>query len=890
MSTRKKASLCIIVCCVFMAGISTVALAEVVEPNDIIGESYFSSGTTESSTESPSWQIVVNRHSTDNYKHLYLIVELDTTQIIAYDVNNIQQSSPYPITFEMEKDDLVIVWDEDPEHGEKEEFKAFTYTNDAYIADPNCDYVRVSTTDDNDIINWMVYQMEENGTLTITNTGNNEHDVIRLYRNHIDFSKVDDVNDLDCRSPGDEITYTICWDNTGVYSYENCFIIDYLPEGVDYPDGADHYVFDGNSIQFVEGDPGYNADEHYYVWELGTIAPGDANCVTLDVVVNEKAEPGFYLHNVAELWANDGNSLIARATEDTLVCCWDIVDPNLIYVDKTATGFENGTTWEDAYTDLADAIERATTSVCQGPYTIYVAQGTYDPNNTPNKSFVLPDNVLVYGGFCSGGCDFSERDPRKYKTILTGQLDDDTDADADTVVTMGDETLLDGFKVTKSVNRAIYGDGVAFNLENCIIEDNDSYGILSKDGDAVIKWCRVQLNNLYGIYHRGEGFELIVENSWILRNGGYGIFCLNSTPMVKNSIISESDLAQEGRQGIRLINPTNVPVLYNNTIANNSAEGVFFISSDPNYLKNGDYLDMQNCIVYYNNGGGNQLLGIDPDNTAYYCCIQDCNEVNSNINNDPEFAYTIDPNGTPDPNNYHLAYDSICMEKGNPFLSYTDQVDIDGEGIDRKYGSYVDIGADEVYSCDEPLTEDDIYNPLDWNADGVVNYIEFNKFSRAWLSRDPNDPSITDPNLVDPNDLMNWNPTFNLITTGDSAYMIDLADLEDFIENTPWLWEACWRDNYVAIYGMMSGGGGESMVMSSPMLMSIDSTIAKSTEEETKYTDMPNSELALLVKSIYEIIDHLEIRIEEDGENAENALEMKDFLENVLNDIKASRK
>ncbi len=60
-------------------------------------------------------------------------------------------------------------------------------------------------------------------------------------------------------------------------------------------------------------------------------------------------------------------------------------------------------------------------------------------------------------------------------------------------------------------------------------------------------------------------------------------------------------------------------------------------------------------------------------------------------------------------------------------------------------------------------------------------------------------------------------------------------------------------------------------------------------EEEKTYTDMPDSELFPLVLGVYEIIDSIEIFIENDHENAENLFEAKEFLEEVLADIKASR-
>jgi hypothetical protein len=362
----------------------------------------------------------------------------------------------------------------------------------------------------------------------------------------------------------------------------------------------------------------------------------------------------------------------------------------------------------------------------------------------------------------------------------------------DTVVTMGDETLLDGVTITEAAEYGVCGNGVDFTIENCIVKQSERWGIYATDGDVIIKWCKVHENIYDGVLHEGDSFMLTVENSWIMRNGQYGIYCLNSTPTIKNSIVSESNLSEVGYEGISIINPTNMPILHNNTIANNKAEGIFFVSnSDPN---NPILPDVQNSIIYYNNNGGPQLAGIEADFVANFCCIQDCNTIGTtNMNVEPGFAYAVDPNGTPDPNNYHLSVESLCIDSGNPFLSYTGQVDIDGEGLDRKYGSYVDIGADEVYDCDDDyLSEIDVHNDLDWDADGIVNLNEFVKFSRAWLSHDPNDPAwVADPNLVDPNAIANWNPLCNLVESGNSQYVIDLADLCVFLDD--WLWVACWK-------------------------------------------------------------------------------------------------
>jgi len=142
--------------------------------------------------------------------------------------------------------------------------------------------------------------------------------------------------------------------------------------------------------------------------------------------------------------------------------------------------------------------------------------------------------------------------------------------------------------------------------------------------------------------------------------------------------------------------------------------------------------------VYHNNSGGSQLAGFSADQAASYCCIQNCNSVNYNISLDPEFAYF-------DPNNVRITADSPCHDSGLTLQENYSQVDMDNR--DRVQGNDVDRGAYEI-ECE------DASNSLDWNVDGLVNLYEFNYFSRAWLTYDPNNP-FCDPNnpgyVGDPN-------------------------------------------------------------------------------------------------------------------------------------------
>ena len=872
----------------------SVTLGEVVEPNDLSGISYFSSGTAQAFGSCPSWYEALNRNSTDTHTNEYLFVELDGCQVIDFDVYTMEQGAQTGVLADLVPDDVFVVWDEDAGHGSK---TYFTFSGSYVEGTPS--YVKVSSIPDG-LLNWKVYRVTVSGTLTITYTSENEHDAFHLEQNLLDFEKTDDVSNGGCVGPDDEFSYTICWENTSESTFENAYIVDYLPEGVD----------------FVSADPNYNLNDHTYTWELGTIAPDDSGCVSLTVTVNEKAEPGMELHNIARLWA-DPNMLVAIDFEDTLVCCW--ADPNIIYVDKTATGSDIGISWLNAYSGedaLQQALRRAGGSKCEGPFTIYVAQGTYSPGNYASDSFRLPEGSLVYGGFMPGGSDVSLRNPDMYETVLTGYtfIDDDPNATTDyelndTVVTMvnqyvsdanfpvDENTLLDGFTITDAVEYGIYGTDVDFTVVNCTVTDSELYnGIHAENGDIVIKWCKVKDNGEYGIYHTGEGRTITVENSQVIENKKRGIFCQYSTPAIKNSVVFGN--GYDGNfDGIRITLPTEVPVLYNNTIVYNAKEGINWFDDtnsegDPNHP---DYPDIQNCILYYNNDGGAQVTGFDQDTCASYCDIQGCSEVNNNINDAPGFMhifYPEDPCSEANPYHYHLSFDSPCKDTGNPNHDANDLglYDIDGE--DRFANDRVDIGADENNLCDSE-NQDDIFNDLDWNLDGTVDSYELVVFAGAWLTHDPNDPGIiTDPNFaddpayVDPETLEMWRQTWEPLFNLDGDYDVDYGDFAVFAQE--WLWRACWKQSPLDLMETMAMSGAvEFMAM---MVVPVESGFTALLEEpapEPEPGELSTAELFSLAEGIYAIIEYVDTSIEEDYENAEELYEIKDFLEGVLQDLQA---
>ena len=102
--------------------------------------------------------------------------------------------------------------------------------------------------------------------------------------------------------------------------------------------------------------------------------------------------------------------------------------PRILYVDANAPGANNGTSWENAYFYLQDALMFAV-----GGDEIRVAQGVYKPDDfvlsdRPSRgreeTFQLINGVALKGGYAGfGEPDPNARDIEQYETALSGDLD-----------------------------------------------------------------------------------------------------------------------------------------------------------------------------------------------------------------------------------------------------------------------------------------------------------------------------------------------------------------------------------------------------------------------------------------------------------------------------------
>ena len=160
--------------------------------------------------------------------------------------------------------------------------------------------------------------------------------------------------------------------------------------------------------------------------------------------------------------------------------------PQIHYVKWDANGANDGTSWENAYTDLQSALAEASNGD-----EVWVAAGTYKPTSTTDRtiSFTLKNGVAVYGGFAGTETTRIQRDYETNATILSGDIGiegDNSDNSYHVVVgsNMNQGTILDGFTITggktleglslENAGAGLYNKYGSPSVANVIFMDNEA--------------------------------------------------------------------------------------------------------------------------------------------------------------------------------------------------------------------------------------------------------------------------------------------------------------------------------------------------------------------------------------------------------------------------------
>jgi hypothetical protein len=256
----------------------------------------------------------------------------------------------------------------------------------------------------------------------------------------------------------------------------------------------------------------------------------------------------------------------------------------IIYVDDDANGTNDGSSWQNAYIYLQDALADANSSeksLSNGLVEIRVAQGTYKPDKGAGQTagdreatFELISGVILSGGYAGIlEPEPNERDYKKFETILSGDLagnDEESDnpiiseinqiENSLHIVTNKNTTILEGIVIThgnasyESTSRiANYGGGILndtgnLTLRNCIICKNKNGGIYNSSGELIIIDSVIRDNSNGGGIYNSKG-NIIIQDCVIKGNSasnGGGIANIQGSCSMTNCIIEENSAGYAG--------------------------------------------------------------------------------------------------------------------------------------------------------------------------------------------------------------------------------------------------------------------------------------------------------------------------------------------------------
>ena len=407
------------------------------------------------------------------------------------------------------------------------------------------------------------------------------------------------------------------------------------------------------------------------------------------------------------------------------------------YVDVNATGNNDGTSWINAYTNLASALNN------NPEHEIWVAQGTYTPSTNRFIKFIMTSNQKLYGGFNGTETSLSQRDIANNQTILSGDINGDDNGvlnfasgtnslyDDNTFVLIevrGDNLLIDGVLV----NGAFGDEGSALTISNEVqnltvrnttFTDNRARinGVIyaeanisgsTEDHDFIFENCIFD-RNLAKI-----GAVIYIENPFLDNNFEVNTKFIN-TVFSRNRIadLTSSNKGSNTLLWFRASNSTNQNVeIINSTFTENSfigtsgnSTGIIAATNDTGSVVS---IKVYNSIFWNNNlnNGNNQVAvngfggltvsnDITINNSLDFLNFTTANSTQNNITADPLFNNVSN-------DNFRLTTGSPAIDSGdNSFLLASQTEDLDGN--QRVFNTTVDMGA---YEFDATLSNTDFVN------------------------------------------------------------------------------------------------------------------------------------------------------------------------------------
>lgn len=273
------------------------------------------------------------------------------------------------------------------------------------------------------------------------------------------------------------------------------------------------------------------------------------------------------------------------------------------YVNPTATGKGDGTSWQDAFANLNYALTQA--NLC-GIEELWVAQGTYQAPSP--GSFSFREAITYYGGFAGTETSLDQRDIQAHPTILSSAS---TAAPIIKCQNLTPATRLDGFVIqggNTSSGGGMYNQNSSPTLANCSFQNNTA----SQNGGGLFNdetSHPILLNCSFSGNKAGNGGAIYISSSSSLtitgtsfsQNtatvGGGALFSDSSNPMLTGCNFTQN-MANKG--GAIYTNNVGGPTLINTQFIRNAAanQGGALFSTGANI--NSILVRLINCTLVAN--------------------------------------------------------------------------------------------------------------------------------------------------------------------------------------------------------------------------------------------------------------------------------------------------
>lgn len=436
------------------------------------------------------------------------------------------------------------------------------------------------------------------------------------------------------------------------------------------------------------------------------------------------------------------------------------------YVDDTATGDRNGARWYDAMPDLQEALRAA--SLAGGDKTeIWVAKGTYKPTAGADRTatFRVPSGLRLIGGFAGTETTLAERiAPALNITNLSGAIGasahDDNSYTVVTVENASNQTVIDGFTISRGANTALgvdsSGGGVRITNSSPVFRNTkflnntasiDGAGVYVRSGAPSFANCLFYNNTLSlgagaGLAVHADAQATVYNSQFIKNTAGShgGAAQLYGSARFVNTLFDGNAAPANG--GAVNVSATAGAREFNHcTLVGNAATGLGgAIHSDTN-----NQTFITNSIIYFNtdHAGAGSLKGNLSQFSVMHSAVQLLQGGFTGFGNttaDPLFVDIDGPNnqfGDFD-NDFRLRRGSPAIDAGSNALLASDILDLNSNSVVGEAVPFDLLNQPRARAtpyapayAGQPTVDMGAYEhqptcPADVNEDGVVNFLDLN--------------------------------------------------------------------------------------------------------------------------------------------------------------------